>query len=175
MTGAMETEDAPGTIAEIWMSGARARIACLVPQKGTMCLLDSVAAFSADEISCRAISHLDPTNPLIWNGRLGILCGCEYGMQAAALHGALDTIEKLLPSDRRSFVPTQGRVASLRVTSVPVARLDDPTIGVLRVTARKRAATAGGAQYDFELAAEDGLVLLTGTGTIALRPMATPP
>lgn len=175
MTSAMEAEHVPDFIAGIRMSGARARIACLVPQKGAMCLLDSVAAFSADEISCRAISHLDPTNPLIWDGRLGILCGCEYGMQAAALHGALDTLERLLPSDRRFFVPTQGRVASLRVTSVSVARLDDPAIGVLAVTARKRAATAGGAQYDFELAAKDGRVLLTGTGTIALRPMATPP
>ena len=63
----------------------------------------------------------------------------------------------------------------MRVTSVSVARLDDPAIGVLTVTARKRAATAGGAQYDFELAAKDGRVLLTGTGTIALRPLGTPP
>lgn len=175
MTGAMEAEHAPYAIAGIRRSGARARIECLVPQKGTMCLLDGVAAFSAEEISCRATSHLDPANPLIWNGRLGILCGCEYGMQAAALHGALDTLKKLLPSDRRSFVPTRGRVASLRLTSVSVARLDDAAIGVLTVTARKRAATAGGAQYDFELAAEDGRVLLTGTGTIALRPLGTPP
>ena len=166
MTGAMATEHA---------AGADAGIAWLVPQKGAMCLLESVAAFTANEISCRATSHLDPANPLIWNGRLGILCGCEYGMQAAALHGALDTLERLPPSDRRFFVPTQGRVASLHVTSVSVARLDDPAIGVLTVTARKRAATVSGAQYDFELAAEDGPVLLTGTGTIALRPTAARP
>ena len=57
-----------------------AEIERLVPQKGAMCLLDSVIAFTPDSIACRAVSHLDPANPLIAAGRLGIVCGCEYGM-----------------------------------------------------------------------------------------------
>ncbi len=141
-----------------------AEIERLVPQKGAMCLLDSVAAFSAGSISCRAVSHLAPANPLIWNGRLGILCGCEYGMQAAALHGAL------LDS---GAVPMRGRIASLRVTSVTVERLDDAALGVLVVVARRQASAPGAQRYDFQLKAEDGRELLTGTGTIALLAMET--
>ena len=54
-----------------------------------MCLLDRVETWSATDIVCRARSHLDPDNPLRRNGRLASLCGIEYGLQAAAAHGAL--------------------------------------------------------------------------------------
>ena len=136
----------------------RAEIARLVPQKGAMCLLDSVTAFSPDSIACRAVSHLDSANPLIAGGRLGVLCGCEYGMQAAALHGALISQNTLPP----------GRIAALRVTLMTVTRLDDPALGVLTVTARRRALDPRGLLYDFHVLAEDGRALLAGSGTVAL-------
>lgn len=56
-----------------------AEIERLVPQKGAMCLLDSVLEYSADGIACGAVSHLDPANPLIWNGRLGICAVASMG------------------------------------------------------------------------------------------------
>ena len=142
-----------------------AAIERLVPQKGAMCLLDSVIAFTPDSIACRAVSHLDPTNPLIAAGRLGILCGCEYGMQAAALHGALTSGGALPP----------GRVAALRITARTVTRLDDPALGVLTVTARRRAADPRGSLYDFQVLAGDGRVLLDGSGTVALATAAPAP
>ena len=135
-----------------------AEIARLVPQKGAMCLLDSVTGFSPDSIACRATSHLDPANPLIAGGRLGVLCGCEYGMQAAALHGALVS-NGALPA---------GRIAALRVTLMTVTRLDDPALGILTVTARRRALDPRGLLYEFHVLAEDGRPLLAGSGTVAL-------
>lgn len=136
----------------------RAEIERLVPQKGAMCLLDRVMAVSPEGIVCRAVSHLDPANPLRRDGRLGMPCGCEYGMQAAALHGALVS-GGTLPA---------GRIAALTVTAMAAARLDDPAHGVLTVTAERRAADARGLLYDFRLTAEDGRDLLTGEGTVAL-------
>ena len=66
----------------------RQQILALIPHQGMMCLLDRVAAWSAADITCGASSHLSPDNPLRRDGRLGAICGIEYGLQAAALHGA---------------------------------------------------------------------------------------
>ena len=136
----------------------RVDIERLVPQKGAMSLLDAVVSVSAETIVCRAVSHLDPANPLRRDGRLGMLCGCEYGMQAAALHGALVS-GGTLPS---------GRIAALTVTAIAAARLDDPAHGVLTVTARRLAGDSRGLLYDFRLTTEDGRDLLGGGGTVAL-------
>lgn len=133
-------------------------IARLLPQKGAMCLLESVIALTPESISCGARSHLDPTNPLRRAGRLGIWCGGEYGMQAAALHGALQSGGALPP----------GRIAALRVSAIADARLDDPAIGALTVTAERKAQDSYGLLYAFRLTAEDGTDILSGTGTIAL-------
>ena len=141
----------------------RAEIERLVPQKGAMCLLDSVVSLSAGEIVCRAVSHLDPANPLRASGRLGIVCGAEYGMQAAALHGALTANAAAPP----------GWVAALRLDATPVPRLDDPGFGVLTVTARQRARGPRGLLYAFRLLAGDGRELLNGEGTVALPATGT--
>ena len=138
----------------------RAGIERLVPQKGAMCLLDSVVSVSEREIVCRAISHLDPGNPLRASGRLGIVCGAEYGMQAAALHGALT-----------SGAPAPaGWVAVLRLGGMAGGRLDDPGHGVLTVTADQRAREARGMLYGFRVLTGDGRELLSGEGTVAIPP-----
>ena len=67
----------------------RRHIMELIPHQGTMCLLDGVLAWSAEGITCAASSNLSPDNPLRRDGRLGAVCGIEYGLQAAALHAAL--------------------------------------------------------------------------------------
>ena len=111
-----------------------AGIAALIPHAGTMCLLDSAEAWTQDGIVCRAGSHLAPGNPLRRDGRLSALCGCEYGFQAAALHGAL----------LAGGVPQPiGYVAAMRVSAMTRPYLDDPEIGTLRVEAARLASQPG--------------------------------
>ena len=137
----------------------REAITGLVPQKGAMCLLDSVENWSEDRILCRAETHLSAANPLRHSGRLGIFNGCEYGLQAAALHGALSA---------GGGAQRPGYLAALRVTRIGCAYLDDASIGALLVEAVMEAATASGLIYGFTLAAARGDVLLQGRGTIKL-------
>ena len=120
-----------------------------------MCLLRAVLRWDADHIVCDAVSHRSPTNPLRRAGRLSALCGAEYAMQAAALHGAL------LDGAR----PPAGRIASLRDFTLHVDTLDIP--GVLIVTARLLHREAGGLLYGFDLAVDDRM-LMEGRGAVSI-------
>ena len=141
---------------------ARSEIAALVPHAGAMCLLDRVLSWSADVILCAARSHLDPENPLRRADRLAAVCGLEYALQAAALHGALCCAR-----------PQQaGYVASLRAVTLHADWLDDPAYGELRVAAALEQAQSGGMLYALRVAAESGAPLVEGRATIALpRPV----
>lgn len=134
----------------------RDAISRLIPHQGRMSLLDAALAWDAGQIACRATSHLCPANPLRRSGRLGMVCGVEYGLQAAALHGAL------LEGARAR----EGRLAALREVEVAAGRLDDPTHGVLAVTARLEAAERAGMIYRFSLTTEAGRALVSGRATI---------
>ncbi len=123
-----------------------------------MCLLDSVTAWSADAIACRATSHLSPANPLRRGGRLAMLCGIEYALQAAAAHGAL----------RDGAPQPPGYLAALRMGRIAAGWLDDPGLGALAAHARREHGDAGGLLYDIRLTAEDGRTLLDGRATIVL-------
>lgn len=140
------------------MSIAGPSLAALVPHTGAMCLLEAVLSWDAAGIVCRASSHLDAANPLRRDGRLSAVCGAEYAMQAAALHGAL------LDSARQPA----GRVAALRDIRLLVATLDDPAFGALVIDARLQRREAGGLLYGFTLAAADGRPLVTGRAAVAL-------
>lgn len=135
----------------------RAAILALIPHQGAMCLLDRVVSWDDTRIRCETRSHLDASNPLRADGRLGVLCGCEYGMQAAALHGALRTGTR----------PQAGRVAALRVVLIAVPRLDDPAFDTLTVEAEMQMQNTTGLIYTFHLHAQT-TPLLSGRGTIAL-------
>src|SRR3954464_4524956 len=137
---------------------SRARILELIPHQGTMCLLDEVCAWSAAGISCRTLSHLSPDNPLRRNGHLNGVCGIEYGLQAAALHGAL----------LAGGPQPAGYLAALRSVEFLVERLDDPSLGVLEVSARLELRDIGGLLYGFRLRSGDGAELLTGRAAIVL-------
>lgn len=65
------------------------KVADLVPQTGAMCLLEEILAFDELGVTCRAISHRSPANPLRCDGRLPAIAGIEYGAQAIAVHGGL--------------------------------------------------------------------------------------
>ena len=140
-------------------------IAALIPHAGRMVLLDSVATWSVEAITCRATSHLRADNPLRRNGRLAALCGIEYALQAAALHGALLGGERQPP----------GYLASLRLHSLAPGPIDDPAFGVLLAQARREHGDANGLIYGIGLWAEDGRTLLDGRATIILRAPAMAP
>jgi predicted hotdog family 3-hydroxylacyl-ACP dehydratase len=129
----------------------------LLPHAGAMCLLDEVSDWSEKAIACRATSHLSPGNPLRRKDRLAAICGAEYGLQAAALHGAL------LASGERQ--PT-GYLSGLNLSRIEVERLDDPALGALRVAARIELADRRGLIYGFDLRDENERLLLEGRGTI---------
>ena len=131
----------------------------LIPHQGAMCLLDTAESWSDAGIVCHARSHLDPRNPLRRAGRLSTVCGCEYGFQAAALHGAL----------MAGGVPQRaGFLVGLRVSVMARPFLDDPALGVLRVEASMEATAEAGLIYGFRLVSEGDETLLAGRGTIKL-------
>jgi predicted hotdog family 3-hydroxylacyl-ACP dehydratase len=133
-------------------------IAALIPHQGAMCLLDRVLDWDADRIACAARSHLDPANPLRRAGGLAMLCGAEYALQAAALHGAL----------RDGRAQPAGYVAALRDLVLHAARLDDPAWGELRVAARLERREGAGMVYALAVRTEDGAPLLDARAVIAV-------
>jgi predicted hotdog family 3-hydroxylacyl-ACP dehydratase len=137
----------------------RARILQLIPHQGAMCLLDRVIDWSAQRVVCVAQSHLDPANPLCRRGRLSTLCGLEYGLQAAAIHGAL-----------LEGVKQEGRLVALRNVVIHHPRLDDPAIGRrLRAEAALEQGDTAAVIYRFQLKAEDGRRLAQGRATMAFQ------
>ena len=67
----------------------KAQIQTLIPHSGAMCLLEAVTAWDEDGVVCVTRTHRDLANPLRRQGRLAMLHACEYGAQAAAIHGGL--------------------------------------------------------------------------------------
>jgi predicted hotdog family 3-hydroxylacyl-ACP dehydratase len=115
-----------------------------------MCLLAAVVGWSQDLISCRAVSHVDPANPLRAEGRLGAASGIEYAAQAMALHGAL--LAGVADG------PRQGYLTSVRGVRLHVARLDDLP-GELDVRAERISGDADHVLYRFSVShAGDRLV-----------------
>jgi predicted hotdog family 3-hydroxylacyl-ACP dehydratase len=138
----------------------RARIAALIPHQGSMCLLDEVVAWDARNILCRSRTHLDRDNPLRRAGVLGMVCGIEYGLQAAALHGAL----------RDGAPQSPGYLAALRDMAIGGGRLDEPALGTLEVAAMLELNEPSGLIYGLRLASEAGVTLVEGRATIMLMP-----
>ena len=141
------------------------RVADLIPHQGAMCLLDDVVSWTPDTILCRARSHLSSDNPLRRAGRLAAVCGIEYGLQAAALHGALS-------ADAGRQAP--GYLASLRGVVVAADWLDDSEIGAMDVEASLVLRQAAGLIYDFHLRAENRRTLVSGRAMIALPELEAP-
>jgi predicted hotdog family 3-hydroxylacyl-ACP dehydratase len=135
-----------------------AAIAACIPHQGSMCLLDAVIDWSATAISCRAISHRDPHNPLRAAGRLGATAGIEYAAQAMAVHGAL----LANPGER----PRQGYLASVRGVQLHVAHLDDLP-GELDVEAERLSGDANNILYRFSVSHGDHC-LIEGRAAVVL-------
>lgn len=134
-------------------------LAELLPHAGAMVLLDSIAAWDPTTIHCRTRSHLDPNNPLRRAGRLSALCGVEYALQAAALHGALLA---------GGIAQRAGYVARLRDATFHVKHLDEQSLGTLHIHARLERQEAGGMLYALSIEDEQRRTLLTARTSIAL-------
>jgi predicted hotdog family 3-hydroxylacyl-ACP dehydratase len=141
-------------------------IARRIPHQGSMCLLERVTAWNANQISCEASSHRAGDNPLRAHGRLGASCGIEYAAQAMAVHGAL--IAEALPrADGASPAPQVGYLASVRSVTLHVERLDDIS-GPLTIHAERMSGDASTILYSFSLKAGPAL-LLSGRAIVVLN------
>jgi predicted hotdog family 3-hydroxylacyl-ACP dehydratase len=130
-----------------------------MPHAGAMMLLGDLEHWDHSGVRCRARSHLDAANPLRRHDRLAAVCGIEYGLQAAALHGALCAGGVAQPA---------GYAATLRSVALHVDRLDNPSFGDLVVEARLEAQERFGMVYAFTVASADGTPLVSGRASIAL-------
>ncbi len=140
-------------------TAAREDIARLIPHSGAMCLLDSVDAWSEGEITCSAVTHTAPDNPLRNASGLPASAGIEYAAQAMALHGALCAPDRGEP--RVGYIAVLSRVSWLR------ERLDDLS-GELQVRATKLAVSDSGSSYAFEVC-HAGESVVAGQALVALK------
>ena len=136
-------------------------IDALVPQSGSMVLLDEVVMHDERNIRCRARSHHKPDHPLAHGGVLPVFAGIEYAAQAMAAHFSL-TAGLAGPT-------TIGLLGALRDVVCEVDRLDDVD-GALIIACERLSHDRAGSIYAFEVAAEDdGRVLLRGRATVVQR------
>lgn len=135
-------------------------IAARIPHSGSMCLLDGLLGWTADEVRCRASSHHDAAHPLRSPGGLLSPVAIEYASQAMALHGGLTAAP--------GSTPSAGFLAAARSVNLHVSRLDDVP-GLLLVTATRLAGADAQALYRFELHDETGRLLVDGRATVVLN------
>jgi predicted exporter/predicted hotdog family 3-hydroxylacyl-ACP dehydratase len=64
-------------------------VASLIPQQGSMCLLDRIVDWDERRVVLETDTHRSPSNPLRVGGKLRAVHLCEYGAQAMAVHGGL--------------------------------------------------------------------------------------
>lgn len=138
----------------------KAEIRSLIPHAGTMCLLDAVAAWDEQSITCLTDTHRDPANPLRREGRLSVLHAIEYGAQAAAIHGAL-----CARAAGRTASP--GYLIALRDARWSVAELDG-IAAPLEVIARPLLGDTGSWIYAIQISAT-GRLLAEARITIVLQ------
>lgn len=136
-------------------------VAGLVPHSGAMCLLERVLAWDASGAMAATRSHLSPGNPLRRAGRLSVLCLCEYGAQAMAIHGAL-----LARVEGRAL--PLGFLVSLHEVEFTVDSVETLP-GELVVTVGRLAGGPGGLQYRFEVG-HAGRKLASGRAAIIESP-----
>ncbi len=138
----------------------RAVIAELIPHQGAMSLLDRVASWNATSIVALAISHRAIDHPLRSNGRLRAVHLCEYGAQAAALHGGL-------VARAAGTVAAPGYLVSLRDVALACEHIDDLG-GELQIRSELLLQDSSSWQYLFE-ASHAGSRLAAGRLAIIRR------
>ena len=133
----------------------------LIPHQGTMCLLDTVVAWTSEAIHARTDSHRRADNPLRSDGILRAVHLCEYGAQSMAVHGALIAREAGLGA-------APGFLVSLRGVSLALARIDDLD-GPLDVYGDRLLGSETSWQYAFRIE-HAGREIASGRAAVMLRP-----
>ena len=141
------------------MKISKAELCQLVPHTDAMCLLHEVTAWDADHITCIAINHNDPANPLRHNGQLPAHCAIEYAAQAMAVHGGLAAKDKTKPRI--------GFIGSVRDVKLFAERLDDIP-EPLEIEAVKQLADENHSLYELRVCAA-GRELMTGRAAVFLQ------
>ncbi len=101
------------------MTGAdRIDISRLIPHQGRMSLLDRVTTWDATHIVAATTTHRATDHPLRENGQLRAVHLCEYGAQAAALHGGLI-------AQAAGTMADPGYLVSLRDVTLARERIND--------------------------------------------------
>lgn len=118
----------------------RTGIECLVPQRGTMCLLDAVMAWDATRIHCTAVAP-GPKHPLAREHGVPAVVAIEYAAQATAVHGAL--LEA-------AATPRAGMLAKLSEVHLHTDWLWSDGVA-LDVRAERLGYSAAGCRYSFEV------------------------
>ena len=139
----------------------KAHIQTLIPHCGAMCLLEAVAAWDEDGIVCLTETHRDPANPLRRHGRLAMLHACEYGAQAAAIHGGL----RARSAGQNAPAGYLAALRDVRWCTGDLAAVDAP----LEVAARLVLGDADYCIYAIQISAA-GQVLAEARITIAPQP-----
>jgi predicted exporter/predicted hotdog family 3-hydroxylacyl-ACP dehydratase len=133
-------------------------ISSLIPQQGAMCLLERIVEWNERRVVLETDTHRSPSNPLRVADKLRAIHLCEYGAQAMAVHGALQ-------SGSRTAV--DGMLVAMR--SVAFARdwiHDLPSS--LRVEAECLHHDASSLQYSFRITHRDEL-LAEGRAAVMLQ------
>jgi predicted hotdog family 3-hydroxylacyl-ACP dehydratase len=138
----------------------RALIAQLIPHQGAMSLLDGVAGWDASSIVALSSTHRATDHPLRSHGRLRAVHLCEYGAQAAALHGGL-------VAHAAGAIAAPGYLVALREVGFSCARIDDLD-GELEILAELLLQDGGSWQYRFA-ASHAGNTLASGRLAIMRR------
>lgn len=143
------------------MSASPLSIEDLVPQAGSMILLDQVVHWDVNEVICSSNSHRSVENPLRRDDILPAIYGIEYGAQAIAVHGSLTGHDN------------PGYLAAIKDVQIRASRLDDIP-SELRVHARRLLADSGALIYAFSIIrADSGQLLVDGRISIFLTPGET--
>jgi predicted hotdog family 3-hydroxylacyl-ACP dehydratase len=138
----------------------RSLIAELIPHQGAMSLLDRVVRWDESSIVALSATHRAKDHPLRSNGCLRAVHLCEYGAQAAALHGGL-------VARSAGTVAEPGYLVSVRDVRFSCGRIDDLE-GELQIRAELLLQDSGSWQYLFE-ASHAGTKLATGRLAIIRR------
>jgi predicted hotdog family 3-hydroxylacyl-ACP dehydratase len=138
----------------------RDMISRLIPHQGSMSLLDRVARWDGTSIDALADSHRSAANPLRTHGQLRAVHLCEYGAQAAALHGGL-------VAQAAGGTAAPGYLVSLRDIALACRRIDD-LAGDLAIHAELLLQDSSSWQYLFA-ASHEGAKLASGRLAIIRR------
>ena len=134
---------------------ARHEVERLLPQKGLMCLIDTVLELNGDVITCAADASR-PDHPLRGRDALSVVYSIEYGAQAAALHWLMQDSSKTARG---------GLLLQVRDTHFFEQRLD-PLAQPLIIQARCALASSEAARYLFRIYSGERIV---STGNMTIR------